>query len=839
MTDLPINAVLDDIKNSLNSNKTLILQAPPGAGKSTRVPLSLLDSPWLKEKMILMLEPRRVAARMVATQMAKLLGEELGQRVGYQVKMDSLYSKETKILVVTEAILARMLQADETLEKVGLIIFDEFHERSVYSDLSLAFSLQVQELLREELKILIMSATLNAQKLVNLLGDAPVITSEGKTYEVENVYLDVKAKQPDQKNLNELLLQTTLGALKRDEGDILVFLQGVKEIRNLQISLNDALKSDDIAILPLYSALLKQEQDLALLPSKKRKIILATNIAQTSLTIEGVRVVVDSGLEKLSRFNYANAMNHLESAFISKESATQRAGRAGRMSHGKCYRLWHENKALVESTKPEILRSDLSSLLLDLALWGVEEFDELKWLDSPHEDAIRATKEVLKELEMVDEAFKITAFGRDALSLGVHPRFAYMILKANDMGHSYEASLLCALLSEQEIFKNSIRDSDLSLRFRHLFERDFDPAYVRMHRAKEVLAQADFFYSKLKKVKKVSIKNNNFDMKTLAVLLLLAYPDRLAKAKNDNRYKLSNGKGAILDREDSLFNEEYLVVATLNANAKDSFISQALSISLQEIKERFSSFITEKESVRYNAQSKKFDVRESLWFLELELSSKPIQLTAKHDMKKLLLALLRTQGLELLTWSDKAISLKHRVNFVNERLGMRLKSFSDESLLLSLDVWLEPFLSNVKSVKDLEGLDIYPMLLGLLSWEERQELETLAPSTLKVPSGSNIFIDYSDAMKPSLSVKIQEMFGQQETPKVLNNAIALQIHLLSPAMRPIQITYDLRSFWQNSYEEVRKELRGKYKRHYWPENPYEAVATKHTKKRMMDKEKKE
>ena len=839
MTDLPINAVLDDIKNSLNSNKTLILQAPPGAGKSTRVPLSLLDSPWLKEKMILMLEPRRVAARMVATQMAKLLGEELGQRVGYQVKMDSLYSKETKILVVTEAILARMLQADATLEKVGLIIFDEFHERSVYSDLSLAFSLQVQELLREELKILIMSATLNAQKLVNLLGDAPVITSEGKTYEVENVYLDVKAKQPDQKNLNELLLQTTLGALKRDEGDILVFLQGVKEIRNLQISLNDALKSDDIAILPLYSALSKQEQDLALLPSKKRKIILATNIAQTSLTIEGVRVVVDSGLEKLSRFNYANAMNHLESAFISKESATQRAGRAGRMSHGKCYRLWHENKALVESTKPEILRSDLSSLLLDLALWGVEEFDELKWLDSPHEDAIRATKEVLKELEMVDEAFKITAFGRDALSLGVHPRFAYMILKANDMGHSYEASLLCALLSEQEIFKNSIRDSDLSSRFRHLFERDFDPAYVRMHRAKEVLAQADFFYSKLKKVKKVSIKNNNFDMKTLAVLLLLAYPDRLAKAKNDNRYKLSNGKGAILDREDSLFNEEYLVVATLNANAKDSFISQALSISLQEIKERFSSFITEKESVRYNAQSKKFDVRESLWFLELELSSKPIQLTAKHDMKKLLLALLRTQGLELLTWSDKAISLKHRVNFVNERLGMRLKSFSDESLLLSLDVWLEPFLSNVKSVKDLEGLDIYPMLLGLLSWEERQELETLAPSTLKVPSGSNIFIDYSDAMKPSLSVKIQEMFGQQETPKVLNNAIALQIHLLSPAMRPIQITYDLRSFWQNSYEEVRKELRGKYKRHYWPENPYEAVATKHTKKRMMDKEKKE
>jgi ATP-dependent helicase HrpB len=841
MINLPINAVLEDIKTSLKTNTTLILQAPPGAGKSTRVPLALLDEPWLKDKMIIMLEPRRVAARMVATQMAKLLGEELGQRVGYQVKMDSVHSRETKILVVTEAILVRMLQADETLEKVALIIFDEFHERSIYSDLSLALSLQVQELLREDLKILIMSATLNAQKLLELLGEVPVITSEGKTYEVDIHYLDIKIKQPDQKNLNTLALKTILTAVKNDEGDILVFLQGVKEIRNLQKSLSDSLKESDIAVLPLYSALVKKEQDLALLPSKKRKIILATNIAQTSLTIEGVRVVIDSGLEKLSRFNHATAMNHLESAFISKESATQRAGRAGRVSHGKCYRLWHENRALLESTKPELLRSDLSSLLLDLAVWGVEEFDELQWLDRPNQEAIESTKEVLKELEMLDGGFKITAFGRDALSLGLHPRFAYMILKANEMGYAYEATLLCALLSEKDIFHNSIRESDLSTRFRHLYERDFNPNFVNVQRAKEVLTQAEFFYTKLKNIKQIISKKSGFEIEKLAILLLLAYPDRLAKrrAKNDNRYKLSNGKGAILDVEDSLFNEEYLVVANLNANAKDSFINQALPLTFADLQEHFGALMQEKESISYNKESKKFDIRESLWFLELELDSKPVQLTAKHEMKNLLLGLLKSEGLELLSWSKKATALKHRVNFVNEHLDDKLKIFSDASLLASLDVWLEPFLSNINSVKDLEALDLYPILLGFLAWEEQQELDTLAPTTLKVPSGSNIHIDYSDAQKPSVSVKIQEMFGLQESPKVLNDSLPLQIHLLSPAMQPIQITYDLSSFWQNSYEEVRKELRGKYKRHYWPENPYEAVATKHTKKHMMDKEKKE
>ena len=841
MTDLPINAVLKEIQGSLDTNQTLILQAPPGAGKSTRVPLSLLDSSWLGDKIIIMLEPRRVAARMVATQMAKLLGEELGQRVGYQVKMDSKHSNETKILVVTEAILVRMLQADETLEKVALIIFDEFHERSIYSDLSLALSLQVQELLREDLKILIMSATLNADKLSSLLGEVPIITSEGRVYEVENIYLDIKVRQPDSKTLNTLMSKTVLKVLQDDDGDILVFLQGVREIKNLEKSLLEALNTKDILVLPLYSALAKKEQDLALLPSKKRKIILATNVAQTSLTIEGVRVVVDSGLEKLSRFNHSTAMNHLESAFISKDSATQRAGRAGRLSSGKCYRLWHENRTLLQSTKPEILRSDLTSLILDLALWGVEEFDELEWLDIPSVDVINETKLVLQELYMLDESFKITAFGKDALSLGLHPRFAYMILKSTEMGYGFEACLLSALLSEKSILKNSMRDSDILSAFTHLYEKDFDSQYINVFRAKEVLKQAAFFYTKLKKIKKNAAKRTLFEMDKLAVLLLLAYPDRLAKrrTKNDNKYKLSNGKGALLNIEDSLFNEEYIVVANLNANAKDSFINQALSISLVDLEESFAAFIETKESVTYNKETKKFDVRERECFLELELSSKPVQISKKHNIKKLLIALLKEEGLEILTWSKKASALRARVNFVNKNAGVKLPSFSETSLLESLESWLEPFMSSIKSVKDLEALELYPILLGLLSWEEQQELQKLAPVSVEVPSGSNIFIDYSDIDKPSLSVKIQEMFGLQETPSVLNGTTPVLIHLLSPAMRPIQTTYDISSFWKNSYSEVRKELRGKYKRHYWPEDPYEAVATKKTKKHMMNLEKKE
>jgi len=843
MTSLPINEILPNLKETLTQQSKVILQAPPGAGKSTVVPISLLDELWLEDKIIIMLEPRRVAARMVALQMAKLLGEEVGQRVGYQIKMDSCYSKKTKILVVTEAILVRKLQSNQSLDDVAMIIFDEFHERSIHTDLSLALSLQVQELLREDLKILIMSATLNSHAIANLLENTPIITSKGKLYEVDNIYLKANIKQPDYKQINLELTRCIVQSIKNDTGDILVFLAGAKEIRNLQKNLSEIVNAEDVLILPLYSALSKEEQNRAIFRQNKRKIILSTNIAQTSLTIEGVKVVIDSGLEKVSRYNYANAMDHLELRFISKDSSIQRAGRAGRLSNGKCYRLWHQNKILQESDKPEILRTDLSSLLLDLALWGVSEFEELKWLDVPDITIVNNTKEVLKELFMLDDLYEITQFGRDALSLGLHPRYSYMILKANDFGYAYEACLLAAILSEKDIYKNVSRNSDILTRFIHLLDKDFDNSYIHKHRAREIIKQAGFFINKLRKIKTTTVKsqNNVFDKEMIAVLMLFAYPDRLAKLriKNDNKYKLSNGKGAILHTEDVLFNENFLVVPTLNAQETNSYIQSAISIDFNLIEEYFSNFIIEKESITYNKLNNKLDMRVQTYFLDLELSSKPKAINKESNMRPLLLSLIKKEGLQLLSWSKKALELQNRVNFMienssgdNENLEFEFEDFTDVYLIDNLEQWLEPYLENIISIKALESLDIYSILLSKISWENQQLLDEVVPSSIKVPSGSNIKIDYSNNEVAVLAVRLQEMFGLEKTPMVCKGKVPLQIHLLSPASRPIQITYDLKSFWENSYTEVRKELRGKYKRHYWPENPYEAIPTSKTKKRM-------
>lgn len=834
MKKLPIYEVLPKIIETFKTKSQLILEAPPGAGKSTVVPISFLNEPWLKNKIIIMLEPRRVAARMVATRMASLLGEKVGQTVGYQIKMESCKSSKTKILVLTEALLVKELQNNPELENVAMIIFDEFHERSIHTDLSLALSLQVQELLRDDLKLLIMSATLNSKDINELVENADIIRAHGRTYEINNIYLDEYRPSPNYKTINDLLFRTTQKALKDNTGDILVFLAGTKEIKALQKSLLQIIDIDKISIYPLYATLNKKDQDKALSKSNKRKIILSTNIAQTSLTIEGVSVVIDSGFEKLSKYNHETGMNHLELSFISSDSATQRAGRAGRLSKGTCYKLWHKNKILQTTTKAEILRSDLSSLVLDLALWGVEDIDELKWLDIPDKAVLRSTKEVLQELNMLDSKYKITSFGKKSISLGLHPRFSYMILKANEIGFAYEASLLAALLSENDIFIN-FRDSDIKTRFSYLIEKDFDSlpftANVNTFKVKEGLSQANLFYKRLEKINKT---DKDFSEDMIAVLLLFAYPDRLAKqrAKNDTRYKLSNAKGAILSIEDSLFNEKYLVVASLNAHEKNSFINLAASISLAIIREYFSSYITKEKSIKYNKENQKLEIRDDEYFLKLKLSSKASTNTDARLMKKLFLDLLKDEGLELLSWSKKAQNLKQRVCFVRANSDEDLYDFSDENLSVSLDVILAPFLDGIATVKELKALDMYTVLNSQLTWQQQKTLDKLAPKQIKVPSGSSINIDYTNDKTPSLHVRIQELFGLNLTPKILNNTIALQIHLLSPASRPIQITYDLESFWKNSYDEVKKELRGKYKKHYWPENPYEAIATSNSKKNM-------
>ena len=839
MNNLPIYEVLDYIKSTFKTNNTLILEAPPGAGKSTVVPISFLDQPWLEDRIIIMLEPRRVAARAVAKRMAAILGEETGQSVGYIIKNENCRSANTKILVVTEAILVRMLQRDQSLENTAMIIFDEFHERSIHTDLSLALSLQVQELLRDDLKILIMSATLDSKELLYLLGNVPVITSQGYSFEVENVYLEPNIKHPDKRTINTVLLNTVQKSLKNDTGDILVFLAGAKEIMSLYSLLKDKIEINDVQIYLLYSGLSKKEQQKALEIGEKRKIILSTNIAQTSLTIEGVEVVIDTGLEKLSRYNYSNGMNHLELQFISLDSATQRAGRAGRLSNGKCYRLWHKHKILQNSTQPEILRSDISSLLLDLSLWGVDDLSELKWLDLPNNNIIENTKKVLEELQMIDKYFNITKFGREALSLGVHPRLAFMILKSVELNCSYEGCLLASILTEQDIFINSYNQSDIRNIFLDLHEKNFQNIYINKNRADNVLKQAVYLHDKLLKLNKKTSINTSFNKDMIAILVLFAYPDRLARRRQDNdtRYKLSNGKGALLNIEDSLFNEEFLVVPSLSGKNKDSYINRACSICLNDIEEYFSYIIDIKEDIYYNKNNKKFELKEHHYFLNLELKNNPLS-KSNYDFKSLVFKLIQNEGLEILKFNNKAKGLKERVVFANNNFKESVfPDFADDALADSLELWLEPYLENINSIKELENLDIYSILSVFLGWEQMQLLDRILPLYIKVPSGSNIKIDYSDIDKPVLKVKIQELFGMDVTPRILNGSMPLQIHLLTPAFRPIQITNDLKSFWENSYEEVAKELRGKYKKHYWPKNPYEAIATNKTKAAMGDQKK--
>tara|TARA_B100001063_G_scaffold13591_1_gene10591 strand:+ start:10291 stop:12813 length:2523 start_codon:yes stop_codon:yes gene_type:complete len=840
MKKLPINDVLEDIKDTLNKNSRLILEAPAGTGKSTLVPISLLKESWLEDKIIIMLEPRRMAARALASQMSKLLNEEVGQSVGYQVKMDSCFSKNTKILVVTEGILTRKIQNDEVLENVALIIFDEFHERSIYSDLSLALSLQLQEILRDDLKIMLMSATLNSNVLSLLLDDAPVITSKGKMFDVQNIYLEANIKHPSKNDLSTLVLNTILKALQEDEGDILVFLAGTKEIREINENLKLKIANDTkIDIFPLYSNLSKEEQEKAIYNRKNRKVILSTNIAQTSLTIEGIKVVIDSGVEKQIRFNPSNDMNHLEYCFISQASAIQRAGRAGRLSSGKCYKLWHKSRILEESSKPEILRADLSNLLLDLAFFGVKDFEELKFLDIPSLDIIKSSSKLLQNIDMIDNKNNITNFGEEAISLGVHPRFANMILKAQDLGFAYDACLLASMLIEKDIFSKQFSSCDIYERFIALKEKDFFNSNINTFRAKEVIKQAMYFYKRLKSIRSIKEEKNTLSKNMLGVILLFAYPNRLAKRriKDENKYKLSNAKGAIINAKDRLFNSEYLVVPNINAKEKDSIIHLASSITLEDVKKHFSSFIYKKDVISYKKELNKLDIRTITYFLELEISSEINTNISKDKYPKLFIDLIKKEGLSLLTWNKKAQELINRVNFINENkkefnLEINLPYFDSNSLEENIEDILTPYLQNVKTIKQLKEIDTFLVLQGLISWDSMQTLDILAPSSFKVPSASNIKIDYSNIATPILAVKIQEMFGLKNTPKILNNQIALQIHLLTPALRPIQITYDLESFWSNSYMEVRKELRGRYKKHYWPENPLEASATKKTKKFM-------
>ena len=833
MQTLPIYQVLPEVIKKLQNCTRLVLQAPPGAGKTTALPLALLDEPWLNAKKIIMLEPRRLAVRSSAARMAEMLGEKVGETVGYQVKMDSVQSNKTKILIVTEGILTRKLQTDPSLEEIALVIFDEFHERSLHADLSLALAVESQSVLREDLKILVMSATLNTMGIAHVLDNAPIITSEGRAYPVESVYLPVSTPLPTKRELPSYIHRLIVKLLREEEGNILVFLSGTGDIKKTEkLLLQSKLK--DVYISALYGNLSKTEQDRAIKapPKGKRKVVLATNIAQTSLTIEGIKVVIDSGLHNVSMFSPFSGMNRLESTFISQDSATQRAGRAGRTSAGKAYHLWHKSKILLKHDVPEILSADLSQLMLELALWGCNDIKQLSWMDLPPSTSLHHAKTLLQELGALDAKGNITTHGRAMATYPMHPRLAHMMLKAKELSISYEASLLAVLISEKDIYTKSYGSSDLRERVSVLHDvrvnKSINASYINKYQCLELLKNA-------KRIEKVQTPSINLEL--LGVLLAFAYPDRIAKLRGDksSTYLLANGKGAVLHQQDELFSTGFLVIADVDAKNTNASIYKAIALSHAQIEEHLGEQLVVHEDVVWNAEQERVEARKITKLGAITLKEIQTKNPSEELVLEVLLEELEELGLDALPWSKEASTLRDRVNFLNAQESTDttgLPDFSDKYILENMNIWLAPYLSGMKSLKEVKGLDLNNILLGRLSYKQAQILNTLAPAKLKVASGSNIAIDYSDPKQPILAVRLQEMFGTSDTPTILNGKVKLMLHLLSPAHKPMQITQDLASFWANTYNDVKKDLRGKYKRHYWPDAPLEAQATSRTKKRM-------
>ncbi len=882
MLNLPINDVLSEIQNTLKTHNRVVLQAPPGAGKTTAVPIALLDQPWLNNKQIIMLEPRRIAARNAASRMAFLLNEKVGQTVGYQIRQDKCFSEKTKILVVTEGILTRKLQADPELKKTALVIFDEFHERSLHADLSLALCLQSQQILRDDLKVLVMSATLNSHAISSLLGDdyankAPIIQSEGRSYPVDIRYLDKAIKENDYLQLISDLVSTVKQVIAEHQGNCLVFLPGVKEINQLAGQVKQFLKTEDInniLITPLHGSLNKQQQDQAIVsaPDGLRKIVLATNIAETSLTIEGISCVIDSGLERILEYNPSSGMNTLKTQFISQDSAEQRSGRAGRLSAGVCYRLWtaQQQQRLVKHSLAEILHSDLSTLVLELSNWGVQQVDELQWLDCPPASATEQAKILLQQLGAIDSKGRINQHGRDMLRLGTHPRLAHMILSAAKLGQAYHACLIAGILTEKDLFLASAEKTvdihdrlSALLQTRQLQTRSCrTQSYKNQHnidlqQCRRIIQTADDFFKRVKRCTQGSINNN--DEKQLiddlsGVLLAYAYPDRIAKQRNKNspRYLLSNGKGAIIPAHLQHSLHEFLVIANLDAKQSEASIYLAAEITAQQLQDYFIDNIQQLESIEWNQIQQRVEAKHTGRIGKIILQETRISdantAENKQAVQQCLLQAIKDTGLLCLNWSAQADNLKQRVQFINHQLNnnhalkqqlietrsieTQLPDFSEETLLNTLAEWLQPHLTNENSIKQCQKLDLHKLLSSQLSWQQQQLINKLAPEKITVPSGSAIRIDYSDPAQPVLAVRLQEVFGLYDTPTLLNGHCKVMMHLLSPARRPMQVTQDLNSFWQTTYHEIKKELRGKYKRHYWPDDPLTAQATSKTKKQM-------
>ncbi len=826
---------------SLSKHHATVLQAPPGAGKSTGVPLALLQSGLFPGK-LLMLEPRRIAARSVAVRMAGTLGEPVGQTVGYRTRLDTKVSAQTRIEVVTEGILTRMLQHDAELAGISMVIFDEFHERSLQADLGLALCLDVQSTLRDDLKLLVMSATLDGAAVAKLLGDAPIVTSAGLLFPVTTHYRSTQATQrklwPEQDIAREVsgCIQR---ALTESDGDVLVFLPGQGEIRRTQTQLQEAALPTGVQVLPLYGELSAAEQDRAIQPSVAgtRKIVLATNIAETSLTIDGIRVVIDAGLERRLRFDPTTGMNALELRRISRASADQRRGRAGRTQAGVCYRLWQESEhdSLVAHTPAEILESDLLPLTLELAAWGTRDATQLRWLDSPPAAHFAQARELLALLGALDNTLHgkgvITAHGRAMSTLGTHPRLAHMLLKAGELELAALGIELAALLGERDVLRSRSRQRDVDMRSRiealhgaHIADHDTDHGTrQRVLRSAEQLAR---------QLRSHTTRSTPEQLGETGRLLALAYPDRIAQKRGDTaRYLLSNGRGASIDSPQTLSNAAYLVVAQLDGADRDARIQLAAPIDLTELEQDFSEVISTAERIEWSTRDAAVLATQERRLGALVLQSRRLEAPDSQRVMDALLQGIRERGLQDLPWSNAALQLRTRMQFAHQHDQQgSWPTVDDTTLLTTMQEWLAPWLEGMTRRAQLQQLDMHQALIALLSWEQQQHLNDIAPTHLRVPSGSSIAIDYANAT-PTLSVRLQEVFGMTETPRIGGGSVPVLMELLSPARRPVQVTQDLASFWAHGYHDVKKDLKGRYPKHYWPDDPLQAEATARAKPR--------
>ncbi len=829
---LPIHSSLDGLRLALRSSPTVLLSAPPGAGKTTVVPPALLQEPWLEGRRIVMLEPRRLAARAAAARIAASFGEAVGGTVGYRMRMDTRVGRSTRIEVVTEGVLTRMLQEDPSLEHVGAVIFDEFHERSLHADLGLALTLQAQSILRPELRILVMSATLEFAPILALLGDVPVIESHGRMFPVETRYV----ARDRSERIERATAAVVARALREADGDLLAFLPGAGEIRRTAALLEEA-NPDGVDILPLFGTLPPEEQDRAIAPSVpgRRKAVLATSIAETSLTIDGVRVIVDSGLTRRPRFSPRTGMSRLQTVRVSRASAEQRCGRAGRLAPGVCYRLWEasENPGLLDHTPPEILEADLASLALDLAEWGVADPSELRWIDPPPTAAFQQGRELLGELGALDPSGAIAPHGRRMASLPMHPRLAHMVLMAGSIDAAVRACDIAALLNERDFLRSDrpiAPDPDIRLRLDVLDavrrSSGAAPAGHTVDRAvaRRVIAQSDAW------ARRIGAGADDPDADVTGLLLSFAYPDRIARARGGGRYLLRNGVGARLSEAGMLSGSEWIVAAEVDGARGQNRVLLAAPIAVDRVEQYFGDQFETENVVEWNSESNSVRAIARRRIGAILLDERPIAHPERDRVVTAIIDAIEQSGLQLLQWSREAVRLRERMEFLH-RLDERWPAVSDRVLIESISIWLTPALMSQPGRPDPSRVDVVSALRGLLDWRRSAELDVLAPTHLEVPSGSRIPIDYSDPAAPVLAVRLQEMFGQTTTPRIAAGRVPLTIHLLSPAHRPVQVTQDLESFWRTTYYEVRKDLKGRYPKHYWPDDPLAAPPTARAKRR--------